>query len=227
MNLSASIQKIQSARSARGFTLIEGLVALAIFAVIAILSYRTLASIFETRERLQQQSSSLRDQALFFARLENDLNALLPRAITNSVNQSEPALRILAAARNADEPVITFTRTGFAAASGASAAPQRIGYRLKDNTIELLIWPGLDQAPRAEPSVYPALKHIREFRWRVLPPPPTTGQVANWQLDWQPNSGSSAIVFPSALELTVTAITGASIVRIFSLRNLAGANGAG
>ncbi len=206
---------------ASGFTLIEVLVALAIFAVIAVLSYRTLASIFETRERLQQQSSTLRDQALFFARLENDLNALLPRAITNSVNQTEPALRVLAATLSSEDPVITFTRTGFAAATGANAAPQRVGYRLKDNTIELLIWPGLDQAPRAEPASYPALKNIRDFRWRVLPPV-VTGLEANWRQDWHANPGSSATSLPSALELTLTPVSGSPIVRVFSLRNYAG-----
>ncbi len=205
-----------------GFTLIEVLVALAIFAAIALISHRTLSSIFDTRERLDLQSTTLRDQALFFARLENDLLVLMPRAIRNGDGLSEAALVVSAATSTADDAVIVFTRAGFAAGSGTSAAPQRVGYRLKNNSIEMLLWDGLDHAPRAAPHVYPALKNIREFRWRVLPA--ASDNNAAWRLNW-PAGGAVASGAPAALEVTVTPADGAPLVRVFVLRPL-GAPGA-
>jgi general secretion pathway protein J len=67
-------------RAQKGFTLIELLVALAIFAILSLLSYRTLGSLFETREQLNIESAKWRDAALFFSRVENDLAmAAVPR----------------------------------------------------------------------------------------------------------------------------------------------------
>ncbi len=207
------------------FTLIEVMVAMAIFAVLAVISYKTLSSIFDTRERLQIASSALRDQALFFARIESDLNALLPRPIRNGDGATEPALKILAATQTADDATIVFSRTGFAAASGTAAAPQRIGYRLKDNTVELLIWDGLDLAPRALPNVYASLKGIRDFRWRILEKERINDPSATWRLDW--DSGNAVTTLPVALELSITPVAGPPLVRIFSLRSVGNVVGAG
>lgn len=224
-------QNAKRPRAQQAFTLIEVLVALAIFAILALISYRTLSSIFDTRERLQKSSTVLRDQALFFARLENDLNAILPRATRNGDGQMEAAL-VIAIPQNTNDPVIRMTRAGFAANAGSYAAPQRIGYRLKDTTLELLIWDGLDLAPRTEPTAYSALKNIREFRWRVLAKP-SDGE-AIWQNAWTPNINASAATpqtnapqLPLAVEVTLTPTEGASVVRLFSLRDVRGASAVG
>jgi general secretion pathway protein J len=214
-----------SRRAQLAFTLIEVLVALAIFAILALISYRTLSSIFETRERLQKSSQVLRDQALFFARLENDLSAILPRAIRNGDGQMEAAL-VIATPQNTNDAIIRMTRAGFAANVGSYAAPQRIGYRLKDNTLELIIWDGIDLAPRSEPKAYDALKNIREFRWRVLAKPNPNDREAIWLNEWTPNAASpqaNQTQLPLALEVTLSPVEGAPVVRLFSLRDVRGA----
>ncbi|MFM7460408.1 MAG: type II secretion system minor pseudopilin GspJ, partial [Burkholderiales bacterium] len=203
------------------FTLVEVMVALLVFAVLTVIGYRTLSSMFDTRERLALQSGTLRDQALFFARIESDLGAVLPRAARNADGVSEPALKVLSAVSSAIDPVIVFSRTGFAGSTGASAAPQRIGYRLNEGKLELLIWDGIDVAPRALPAAYTALKNVREFRWRVLD---TRG---NWRADWPARDDSSTPSFastalPAALELTLTQGDTPPIVRLFALREVSG-----
>ena len=204
----------------RAFTLIEVLVALAIFAILALISYRTLASVLDTRERLQKRSAVLRDQALFFARLENDLNAMLPRASMNADGLLESALAVEATS-NANDPVIRFSRAGFAANTGSEAAPQRIGYRLNNNQIELLIWDGIDQAPRAMPSAHVALKDVQNFQWRVLVR--NANKETNWRLNWQPTIANEITLLPAALEVTLTPTNGAPITRLFALREVRGA----
>jgi general secretion pathway protein J len=203
------------------FTLVEVMVALLVFAVLTVIGYRTLSSMFDTRERLAMQTGTLRDQALFFTRIESDLGAVLPRAARNADGVSEPALKVLSAASSAIDPVIVFSRSGFAGSAGASAAPQRIGYRLNEGKLELLIWDGIDVAPRALPAAYTALKNVREFRWRVL------DSRGNWRSDWPSRDDSSTPSFastalPAALELTLTQGDTPPIVRLFALREVSG-----
>src|SRR5690349_9166562 len=68
----------------RGFTLVELLVALAIFAVMSGFAYRALNALLESRESLAQESRKWRDLALFVGRVERDLAAVLPRRATAS-----------------------------------------------------------------------------------------------------------------------------------------------
>lgn len=205
-----------------GVTLIELLVAMAIFAIIAVLSYRSLGSVFQTREQLQTETAKWRDTALFFSRLENDLGALLNRNIRNANNLEEPALLLRRYPAATNEATLSFTRMGFAQTEGEAAAPQRVGYRLRDSKLELLIWPGLDQAPRATPQVFTALKNIREAKFRALPPSPTS----SWQPGWRDQAETDEASFPVALELSLTLLSGEQITRVFSIRHFANTSAA-
>ena len=203
------------------FTLIEVLVALAIFAILALISYRTLASVLDTRERLQKTSAVLRDQALFFSRFENDLAAMLPRRSVNQDGLVEPAL-VVEPTTNGNAPIIRFSRAGFAANTGLEAAPQRIGYRLNNNKIELLIWEGIDQAPRGVPSAYVALRDVQSLQIRVLD---KIGEQTNWRNSWSPTNEKidAPVKLPVAIEVNLTPTNGGSITRIFALREVRGA----
>ncbi|MCA3042075.1 MAG: type II secretion system minor pseudopilin GspJ [Burkholderiales bacterium] len=204
-----------------GFTLIEVTVALLVFAVLTLIGYRTVSSMFDARQHLAVQTSKLRDQALFLTRIESDLGSILPRTVKNADGVSEPALKVLAAASSAIDPVIVFSRSGFAGATGINAAPQRIGYRLNEGKLELLIWEGVDVAPRAQPAAYTALNNVREFRWRVL------DAGGSWRTDWPTRDDGSTASFastalPAALELTLTQGDTPPIVRLFALREVSG-----
>src|SRR4051812_20313935 len=62
-----------------GFTLVELLVALAIFALLTAFSYRGLNAMLESREALQKESRKWRDVTLAMGRLERDVAAVLDR----------------------------------------------------------------------------------------------------------------------------------------------------
>ena len=112
------------------FTLIELLVAMTIFSVLAVISYRTLDSLFKTREHLSVQSSRLRDVALLFARLESDFAVVIDRRVRTADNQLDDALRLSPLLPAENDASLAFTRTGFGGSTGASSGSQRIGYRL-------------------------------------------------------------------------------------------------
>ena len=206
-------------RKSLGFTLVELLIALAIFAIMAVMSYRTLDSVFQTRQRLSEETARLRDVALLFARLDDDFTTLLDRRPRNADNLLDDALRLTALLPGADDATLVFTRSGFAGSTGIAATPQRVGYRLQEGTLELLLWPSLDAAPRTVPQAYPALTQVRDAKWRAM------DRGGNWQNVWRstPVGGTTqsnaASLYPAALELTITLASGDQFMRVFALRN--------
>lgn len=189
---------------------------MAIFAILALISYRTLDSLFRTREHLGAETSRLRDVALLFARLDDDFAALMDRRVKTADNLSDDALRLSALPPGADEASLVFTRAGFAGSDGAAAAPQRVGYRLRESTIELVLWPALDTAPRSAPQAYPALRNVSEAQWQAL------DRAGNWQDVWRSTSVGAAgtpATYPAALRLNLKLATGERYVRVFALRD--------
>jgi len=199
----------------RGFTLVELLVALAIFAIMAMMSYRTLDTVFQTRQQLNDETARLRDVALLFARLDDDFTTLLDRRPRNADNLQDDALRLTALLPGAEDATLVFTRSGFAGSSGLAATPQRVGYRLKEGTLELVLWPSLDSAPRTAPLAYPALTQVREAKWRAM------DRGGSWQNVWRSTPVGGATTpgaYPAALELTITLSGGEQFTRVFALR---------
>jgi general secretion pathway protein J len=197
-----------------GFTLIEILVALVIFAIMAMLSYRALAAVLDSREQLNAETQKWRDCALFFARVEQDLQGLLNRPVRSADDIIAPPFAV-----NPDvtaEAMLALTRSGFAQADGLLAAPQRVGYRLRDGSVELLLWPHPDMAPRTAPQVFPVLSHVADFTVRAL------DARGNWQMRWPAvsNSASSAAIeySPSLVELSITLSSGETLTRLFAMR---------
>ncbi|MEP7157071.1 MAG: type II secretion system minor pseudopilin GspJ [Betaproteobacteria bacterium] len=211
----------RAANKQAAFTLVELLIALAIFAIMALMSYRALDSVFQTRQHLNVETARLRDVALLFARLDDDFATLLDRRPRNADNLLDDALRLTALLPGANDATLVFTRSGFAGSIGTAATPQRVGYRLKDGTFELLLWPGLDAAPRTAPEAFAALANVSDARWRAM------DRGGNWQNVWrttpvsaglQPGVGVIPGAYPAAMELTITLASGEQFKRIFALR---------
>ncbi len=209
---------VRLAKRQRAFTLVELLIALTIFAIMAVMSYRTLDSVFQTRQHLSTETARLRDVALLFARLDDDFTTLLDRRPRNADNLLDDALRLTALLPGADDATLVFTRSGFAGSSGMAATPQRVGYRLKEGVLELVLWPSLDSAPRTAPQAYPALGQVRDAKWRAM------DGTGIWQNVWRstPVGGATAAgapsAYPAALELSITLASGEQFTRVFALR---------
>jgi general secretion pathway protein J len=194
----------------RGFTLVELLVALAIFALISGFAYRGLTAMLDSREALQKDARKWRDVALFVGRVERDLGAVLARTSKSSSGTPLPPV-----ASSLDTPSqgdgIMLTRSGSPLQENALAAPQRVAYRLRDGHVERLTWASVDAAPREEPVAVTVLAPAKALTFRFMDP--ASGE---WRTVWP----SGPALMPAAVELTVELASGERIVRLVDLPRL-------
>lgn len=192
----------------RGFTLVEMLVALTIFALMSVLAYRGLTSVLQTREHLTEDNRRWRDIALTLSQLEQDMSTVVNRPIRDSGDLPLPALVGNPQAFGANDAQLGFSRMGMAWQTGVLADVQRHGYRLNNGTLEQLVWPVLDRAPLTEPVVNALLARVNRFELRYL------DGSGNWQSRW-PLPGTTAL--PTALEVVLELDGGVTVTRVFAL----------
>ncbi|HSN20529.1 MAG TPA: type II secretion system minor pseudopilin GspJ [Usitatibacter sp.] len=190
-----------------GFTLVELLVALAIFAILSGFAYRALGALLDSREALQRESRKWRDVSLFVARVERDLSAVLARP---ALGPSGAALAAVSSSLGTvqDGEGLALTRSGSPLQQNALSAPQRVAYRLAGDRVERLAWAGVDAAPREEPTAVTVLAPVRALSFRFLDP-----RSNDWRTAWP---GGSELL-PAAVEMTVELASGERVVRLVDL----------
>jgi len=191
----------------KAFTLVELLVALAIFALMAGFAYRGLHSMLDSREALQKETRKWRDVALFVGRIERDLSAVLPtQPQANAiVRRPAPVSSVVETVTNGDG--LALTRSGNLLQENALAAPQRIAYRLRDGAVERLTWTSIDPAPREEPAAVRVLGSVSSLGFRFLT------QTGEWRTAW----AVADQTLPAAVEVTLKLASGETIVRLVDL----------
>lgn len=185
-------------RAGRGFTLVELLVALAIFSVLGVLSYRALAVIVDSRDRVAVEQRRWQAVTRFVQRLELDLQQValnLPDAVTYDASRQTLRLIRLAGGGPGDE-----VRT--------------IRYRFRDGRLErderrlLPPPPASDGGELVAPDLL--LDGVQGFDW--------TASEGGPALLWQPLAGTGRLP-PTALRwrLRLAELTG-DIERVVVLR---------
>jgi general secretion pathway protein J len=190
-----------------GFTLVEVLLALAIFGVIAVLAYRATAALTEGEARLAAEARRWRTLEALFTRFEADIRQAVPRGSRVGA-RVEPAWLALPA-DGAGNAALVFTRAGAEFADDPGLAGQRIGYRLRGHAVEIAYWPRLDNAADVQPAVYTLADGVSGFRVAYL------GRAGAWRDNW-PVPGEPAL--PRAVRVNLTLDSGEAIERWFALR---------
>ena len=190
---------------ARGFTLIEVLVAIALLALTAVLAWRATAALVDGELKLSDEASKWRTLDTTFARLEADVRQALPRAVRTRAGV-EPAW--LAAVEANGSSAVVFTRAGPEFDADPGAAGQRIAYRVRDASLEVVYWPSLDRADERS-TTYRLLDNVAAFRVDQL------GTAGAWLAGW-PRFGESDL--PRAVRVVLTLASGETIERLFALQ---------
>ena len=191
-------------RISRGFTLIEMLVTLLIFSILALASYRGLSAVLDAREHIRSETDKWRGIESFVRRFGRDLMLAAPVG-GRSGRGTTPAWS--ASACRSQAPCLEFLR--FSEDPGTGGL-QRIAYRLNDKKeIELWLWPGPDGGNDASALRYPVLLNVERFELRFL-----DTRLA-WKESW-PGPGIAAVA-PRAVEMRIYLATGEEILRVFAL----------
>jgi general secretion pathway protein J len=202
-----------------GFTLIEMLIAIAIFGIMSAVTYRVLSTVLETRGRAADEYGRWREVARAIASLERDFEAIRARPARDASGRLTPPLMGQPVVPPSGEPAIAFSRAGDPSAS----PPRRIGYRVHDGVLERLVWTGLDQAPRSVPTATGILSGVVDLAVRYRP------AAGPWQAAWPPRAATGAAsshvlqpaavdaALPAAVEVTIQLASGARIARLFPL----------
>jgi general secretion pathway protein J len=192
--------------SARGFTLLELLVALSILALLSVLGYRAIAALTDSEVRLTEETRRWRTLDQLFTRLESDLREAIPRDARMGTGADAAWVGSIDPDGNAS---LAFSRAGPEFTTDVGSAGQRLAYRLHQGVIEVLYWPWLDNAIGVTPAAHALATDIAQFRIDYL------DRAGTWRDRW-PISGDAAL--PRAVHVAVTLAGGETVERWLALR---------
>lgn len=177
---------------ARGLTLVELLVALTVFAVLGVLSYRAVSQMSLLDTHVGERQQRWRDLERSAHRIETDLLQLA------SVSAGQPAIRLLPLARGSSELQLHVLDGGRVAQISLRFSQQQL-YRLRQAT------PG-DTPTGAQDLL---LDRIGQLRWRFIH---GGGRIDSW-----PPPGVDPAVLPAGVELQLELPDLGTLTRIVAL----------
>ena len=147
----------------RGFTLIEILVALMIFAIMGVLAARSLQSIIHVHKALKKDNRQTMQLMMTMTLLRRDISEAINRPVLDTSGVSVPAF-------SASKNQLVFTRTGLLNPFNDSRQSnmQRIGYVLKGDQLVRLSWSVLDAAKNTQPESQILLSGVESIKWQYI-----------------------------------------------------------
>lgn len=191
-------------RTSAGFTIVELLVAVSVFAVVCLLAQRGLAQALRAGERLEGERAFRQGLSMAFLELEDDLRQARLRPVRDERGASVPALL----GRPPRPPLgseLELTRGGGGRELGELL---RVAYRLEGGALWRLSWRRLDRAPQDRPEARRLLRDVGALRLRYH-------GAAGWSERW-PTHGEPAEL-PRGVEVTLSVEGRGEFTRVFSI----------
>ena len=146
----------------KGFTLLELLVALTIFAIIAIMAYSGLDTILTARLQTDQHATQLAHLQIAFTWLGRDIEQHIKRPIRDQYGDTQLALQ-------GSIFQMEFTRAGWHnPAQQQRSSLQRVAYHIEEQTLWRSYWWMLDRVQDARPIKMNLLSDVHEIQLRYL-----------------------------------------------------------
>ncbi|MAI42295.1 MAG: type II secretion system protein GspJ [Gammaproteobacteria bacterium] len=192
----------------RGFTLIEVLVAISIFAIISLASTQLLRSVITTQSIVNISNESINDVSRALNVISRDISQVVARNIRDEYGDLSNALVI-----GSGEYILELSRTGWNnPALHTRSELQRVAYGLTDGALYRYFWLVLDRAEDSEPRLQKLLKGVESFSVRAI-------TLEGEYIDIWPISNPRQVL-PVGLEITFLVESLGEIRRTFALPEL-------
>lgn len=197
---------------AGGFTLLELIVVIGIFAVFAAMAYGGLDSVLRTRVRIEENLARTSEYDRAYLRLRTDFQNASARSVRGGDGEPLPSFLFDSYAKR-----VEFTRGGWQNLLNLPRPTlERVSYYLDDGTqgrtassrsvkdqrLMRRSWYVLDRAPQTKPVEIVLLDHVEDLGWRFL------DDSRTWQESWGTASGglgaaqaNAAQPAPAAVEM--------------------------
>lgn len=183
----------------RGFTLLELLVSMAIFAIISALAMGGLNSVLAQKEIAGRQLARLHQVQRAVRIITGDFSQLVPRFARDELGTSQ--IPILAPC--GVEFLVCFSRDGWRNPFNqfARGTLQRTQYRIDDRQLIREYWPVMDRTLATEPRSEVLVDDVDEFRITYL----DRSGSAEWQSQWPPLQKQESVNagLPLAVRITI------------------------
>lgn len=193
----------------RGFTLLEMLIALSIFGLLAVMSYGGLSSVLEQQFRTEIEADRLAELQKTYLVMQRDIEQVVARPVRDEFGQQQPAL--------AGGQTLQLTHGGWSNPLGRPRSTlQRVMYSWEDRQLQRYVWQVLDRAQDSQPLGQVLLENIEHMQVRYL----LAGDdwKEQWPLATQNLDADAALAaLPLAVEVTIEHERYGTLVWLFQL----------
>ena len=205
----------QSKHARLGFTLIEILVAMAIFSIIGLASTGVLTSVINSDQLSSERFQKLEELQRAMLTIERDILQIVPRALR--VN-GEPIALVISGGEDvlgSDADGLGFVRVGWHNPQMLlpRSTLQAIGYRIQQKQLQRLYGNYVDNVIGYEPKIKVLLSDIEDLRISFLTEPDKLEEPEEWEDNY------SSATLPIAISITIVSKTFGEIRREFMLAN--------
>jgi general secretion pathway protein J len=176
-----------------GFTLLELLVALAIFALVSVMAYGGLATVLDQQFATEEIAEQLARLQKTYMVLQRDFEQVVPRPVRDEFGENMAPL--------SGGTQLQLTRGGWNNPAGhPRSSLRRVGYRLEEQSLVRYAWSVLDRAQNSEPLEQSLLDGVTGIRTRYL------DEGNEWQDSWPPDrvttpAAGAGVSLPLAVEV--------------------------
>lgn len=184
--------------TSRGFTLLELLVALSIFALISAMAYGGMSRVLGQQAQTEAKADKLQQLQITYTIFERDFGQLVNRPVRNAYGNS---LGALVGSDGIDG--VELTRSGRANPAGfRRSGLQRVRYISEDEKLLRQAWKVLDRSPDSEAVQQVLYEPLDAFSLRYL------DDTDKWRETWPPVVASTAtsstpVGLPKVVEVTL------------------------
>jgi general secretion pathway protein J len=170
-----------------GFTLLELLIAVIIFSLIAAMAYSGLNNVLNARSKTEARVQQLYQLQMALTLMERDVEQTVDRPVRDQYGDEKPAL----VGNEYGDFLLEFTHTGWLNPLSAPRSNlQRVAYWVKDEKLYRTIWYVLDRAQDSKHYDTVLLDGVKNLEFKYL------DNKNEWQRSWPPQNLSGSTQAP-------------------------------